>query len=136
MNFKGTLILLGILFLVFLVAIIWALVIFSKDSKQRKNSPEYSAQVEVVGKRIWKDATPDTGTSVDYIASFKFPDGSVKELKVGGNSWKIKRELYDSIREGDIGILIYKEREDIEERFNKENRRYNGRQFISFEKDS
>jgi len=45
-------------------------------------------------------------------------------------------EVYDSIRQGDTGMLTYKERANIDAKIKKDGNRYKGRLFISFEKDS
>jgi len=87
------------------------------------NSPELYEHVEVIQKRIKKKDTTYT-----YLVAFKFPDGSVKEFKVD------KRKLYDAIHEGDTGTLIYKEREDISQAIENENRRWSGRRFVYFTK--
>ena len=106
-----------------------------------KNSFEQSEQVEVIGKRIRKYTNSLSGRSggsrtyFDYIVAFEFPDGSVKELEVDSNSVR-DSSIYDAIHEGDTGILIYKEIKNIEQRIKKENMRFDGRLFISFEKDS
>ena len=104
-----------------------------------KNSFEQSEQVEVVGKRISIYSSSGSKrnkstTYYTYIVTFKLPDGSVKELEVDSNSVR-DSSIYDAIHEGDTGILIYKEIKNIEQRIKKENMRFDGRRFISFEKD-
>jgi len=109
-------------------------------SIQLTNRPEQSEQVEVIGKRIYQSSDNGKVWST-YIVAFRFPDGSVKELSVGTNSSRINsnrddhNSIYDSINQGDTGILIYKEIEKIEEKYKNEDLRYDGRQFIGFEKD-
>ena len=50
------------------------------------NRPEQLEQAEVVGKRHVDIRDSDGGSgSTDYIVAFKFPDGSLKELRVGGS---------------------------------------------------
>jgi len=134
MNFKVTITVLVILFLLFFGIIIWTVTMNIIESTRFKAALEYSAYVEVVGKRIYWDVS-DSGSYEDYIISFKFPDNSVKEIQVGGDGWKTKKTVYDSINEGDIGTLSYREEKDIEKRSTKEKWLYRRRQFISFEKD-
>ncbi|MDR1628987.1 MAG: hypothetical protein LBS36_02065 [Oscillospiraceae bacterium] len=94
------------------------------------NSPEQHAQVKVAGKRIQEDRS-DNGVD-ECIVAFKFPDNSIKELKVG-QIYSTKR--YDAIRVGDTGMLYYKERADLENKIKNEDRHYNGRHFVCFVKD-
>jgi len=91
---------------------------------------EQYAQVEVVGKRVRPTSVRHGKDS--YIVAFKFPDGSVKELEVGIG----RRKVYDSIQEGDTGMLTYKERENIEEKIKNEELQFDGRRFISFKRDT
>jgi len=115
-------------------------------SVQFANRPEQSAQVEVVGKRVRRyhssGSKGSSGvTSYTYIVAFQFPDGSVKEFRVGRQSKKNGTEgnvacsLYDSIYEGNTGILSYKELSNIEKKRN-EGMHWEHRRFISFEKDA
>ena len=107
--------------------------------------PEQSGQVEVVGKRINKSSSASgKGTyrlTYEFIVAFAFPDGTIKELEIDShtvrsNSETVECSRYNSIYEGDRGILIYQELKDIEERFEgREDASYYGRRFISFEKD-
>ena len=122
-----------------------------------KSSPEKHEQVKVIGKRLKRDVTHAKGyvytVIVDCIVSFKFADGSVKELTVGeGDGYEsiykrgepvesefvkgICNEIWESIQEGNTGILTYKERENIKEKIPKKENHYKGRLFISFVKDS
>lgn len=107
--------------------------------------PEQSEQVEVVGKRIRKYSSirhkgPNHFIHV-FIVAFAFPDGTIKELEIDSHTVDSSRETvecsrYNSIDEGDRGILIYQELKDIEERYEgREDVSYNGRRFLSFEKD-
>jgi len=109
-------------------------------------SPEQSVQVEIVGKRIREYQSPGTGEAPSkiystYIVAFKFTDGSVKELEVAYTSRDPKKKegpcyIYDSLHEGDTGILIYKEIENIEEKCKNEEMRYDYRLFVRFTRDS
>jgi len=130
-----------------------------------RNSPEQREQVKVIGKRIKREYHVDTDdmrrttyTYIgDHIIAFKLADGSVKEFVVDINinpkatraephirtSLKgheidscYKREIYESIHVSDTGILTYKERKNIQKKIKREEMRYEGRLFISFEKDS
>lgn len=47
----------------------------------------------------------------------------------------MRKETYHAIHEGETGILTYKERADIEEKYENEDMRFKGRRLISFEKD-
>lgn len=108
--------------------------------------PEQSEQVEVVGKRIRKSSSASgKGTyrlTYVFIVAFAFPDGTIKELEIDSHTVRSNRETvecsrYNSIDEGDRGILIYQELKDIEERYEgREDVSYDGRRFISFEKDT
>jgi hypothetical protein len=99
--------------------------------------PTQVEQAEVVEKRIFQKLISPEGIEAekynDYIVAFKFSDGSVKELSVGkGNAHSgTGRNVYDSINEGDIGILTYKEIKAI----TGDSIGWPGRRFISFEKD-
>lgn len=107
--------------------------------------PEQSGQVEVVGKRINKTSSygkvPGYTYTHEFIVAFSFPDGTIKELEIDSHTVDSSRETvecsrYNSIDEGDRGILIYQELKDIEERFEgREDASYYGRRFISFKKD-
>lgn len=107
--------------------------------------PEQSEQVEVVGKRIRKSSSASgKGTyrlTYVFIVAFAFPDGTIKELEIDSHTVRSNRETvecsrYNSIDEGDRGILIYQELKDIEERYEgREDVSYDGRRFISFKKD-
>lgn len=88
--------------------------------------PLQREQVEVVGKR-----TATALTSAAYglkeqkkpncFITFKFSDGTKKELRVTYN-------IYESMQEGETGILIYQERKNA--------KKWSQRYFIGFEKDS
>jgi len=98
------------------------------------NSPEQQEQAEIIEKRIVEERSGDgDGFTYHYIVAFEFSNGTVKELRVGVERSGHKR--YDALNEGDTGILTYKERTDIEEKYKNENIRFEGRRFISFEKD-
>jgi len=83
------------------------------------DSPKQVAQVEAVAKRIrerHENAGPISGESIYrycYI-TFKFPDGSEKEFYIGMSSsgdtgvQSDSTAVYNSIREGDMGVLTYK----------------------------
>ena len=122
-------------FIVIFSGIIIMVVTFANSVLPLETSSEQSEQVEVVAKRIRSRGSGGSGSTYrinyTYIVSFKFSDGSAKEFKVGKNS----REIYDSIHEGDAGMLTYKERENIEEKIKNEDMRFDGRRFISFKKD-
>ena len=85
--------------------------------------PEQREQVTLTGKRIKEYSDfPD-----DYLFVFKFPDHSKKEFILSG------KECYDSFHEGDTGMLIYKEMQNIEDK--KESIQCRYRHLMSFEKD-
>jgi|GEM_PF-5039012 len=99
------------------------------------NRPIESAQVEVVDKRI---EVGSLGTVWTYFASFKFPDGSVKEFDLGCvrvRGFKEPVSAYAAIEIGDTGRLKYKEISNLEQRIPKESIRHAGRYFWSFKKD-
>ena len=99
------------------------------------NRPEQHAQVEVIGKRIAMSSPDDSDIRRSHhIVAFKFSGGSVKEIAVGDSSAGERRT--NAIDHGDTGVLIYIEREDIEEAFEDEDERWLGRRFYSFEKDA
>ena len=81
------------------------------------NTPEQQAYVAVAGKRIYAD---DEGY-ITFLISFKFSDGSIKAFDEGrdGVSNSERGLVYESINEGEKGLLTYKD----------------GGRFISFEKD-
>ena len=119
---------LGIVFFAFLVCII-SLFVF----KVLPNlAPEQHGQVRVVGKRI-RTAYIETEYGMEdrkypqYLISFEFLDGVEKEFEIPGNL-KISLEIYDSIQEGDTGMLSYKE--------SKNAKTYEKRRFINFKKYS
>jgi len=95
-----------------LLLILWILAV-APDMDALKKRPKQTARVEVVGKRR-------------AIFAFRFPDGSIKELV----------DPHASIKINDTGMLIYKEREDIEQHIKKEKVRFRGRLFIGFKKDT
>ena len=125
-----------IIIAVFIIAIATIVFIWWKREGPFLSVPEQQNQAEVVGRRIIEkshDAGGDPGGPILYFISFKFSDGSVKELEVGVD--KSGRQVYESFHEGDTGMLTYKERKNIEEKFKNEDLRHEGRQFLSFEKD-
>ena len=119
-------------------------ILTSTPKMQLKSSPEQAEQVEVVEKRINKTyigssrGIGESKTAYTFYISFKFSDGSVKEFEVGRDSIGrgIIREpynkVYDSLNEGDTGILTYKELKNAENRYYTPS---SYRLFISFEKD-
>ncbi|MCL2488313.1 MAG: DUF2500 domain-containing protein [Oscillospiraceae bacterium] len=125
-------VLFGVLAII-LALIIVIIVVSSSSVIPILTSPEQSEHVEVIGKRV-SQATFHRGRSFNfYFISFKFTDSSVKEFKVGDTNNKI---VYITLHEGDVGILTYKERENIEEHIKDETLRWDGRRFIGFEKDT
>ena len=133
MTIKGKMILAGII-VVFIVLIIYAFLRQMNRSGQFTDRPELRDHVEVIGKR----RIPGDGDAIfpNYIVAFILPDGTVKELRVKteGSNEQREREVYDSIHEGEKGILVYIEVENIEEKY-KDDICYYGRLFIGFEKD-
>ena len=125
----------SIIFIVFMVIVVLVYMSLWYITKAPiLNSPEQHEQAEVIAKRIVKEISGDGDYFINtYIVAFKFSDGLVKELRVGDG--RSGRKIYDSINEGDTGILTYKEREDIEEKYKNEDQRWEGMRFISFEKD-
>ena len=124
------------MWIVFGALIILAIIGWIVDGKV-VYKPEQREQVEVVEKRIISESAGEDYT-YHYIVAFKFPDNSVKEIEVGrGGNFALNNPtgVYDSVGKGDTGILTYKEIENIEEKYKKEDRRYKGRLFISFWKD-
>ena len=124
---------------------IWLVVTIIDGMTRFYNRPEQSAQVEVVSKRIRVDRSSGKHASyIDhyYIVTFKFSDGSVKELEVDwihqrNSNKEVYSSAYDSMHEGDAGLLIYKEISNIEKKYkNNEDMCYDGRFLISFERDS
>ena len=75
-------------------------------------TPEQDAKVEVAKKRIRYENAGKAGGVFHYCIDFKFSDGSVKEIWIqnyaNSNSSKAKRKVYNSIHEGETGILTYK----------------------------
>jgi len=119
--------------------LVWAAATIKDEITNVNNRPEQSEQVEVVGKRIHitgHERAPKYRDYYVFIVAFEFPDGSVKELQVEDD---LKKEsyssLYESIDEGDTGVLTYKEIENVEKKYQNEDIRYYGRLLISFEKD-
>jgi len=127
----------GLRIFIFATCVVFLAFIFMIIYAPFMNRPVQAEQVEVIGKRIRQTENFDSGKRNDYIVAFKFSDGSVKELEVGsGRSYSSTgREVYDSIHEGDKGMLTYKEIKDIGEKYKNENTRYFGRYFYSFEKN-
>ena len=87
--------------------------------------PVQEAQVTVVAKRTSDHYTRNI---VSYkkskipncFVTFKFPDGSEKELK-------IKHAIFENLQEGDTGTLSYKERKNATH--------FDHRRFVGFEKE-
>ena len=104
--------------------LIAAIVTFYVIYKVRlKNTPEQHEQVVVIEKKIKWSSGGEDSSGADYIVAFEFPDGSVKKIHVSKiGIGKNRREVYDSIHEGDTGTLIYKKMK-------------NAIEFIRFEKD-
>ena len=105
-----------------------------------KNAPEQQAEVVVADKNIiLKDNAFDGWFERPnkYFVKFQFPDGSIKELDVSikGADAATSGNFYYTLSVGDKGTLTYKEIENIEEKYDEE-KRYKGREFISFERDS
>ena len=100
-----------------------------------RNTPrtKYNEQAEVVGKRVKNEAYDNDVPTSQFIIAFKFSDGSIKELRV--SMYGHGRKVYDTFHEGDTGILVYTERENLEKISKKESEHWKGRRFISFEKD-
>lgn len=132
---KGKLVGNIVLALILVTGAIVLIVVFvtSRYDRELKRSPERSASAEVVNKRVSRYFSPghrSTRTSYTYYVTFEFPDGLVKEIKVdfislsGRSKIEPYSSIYDSLIEGNTGILTYKEIED-----------YDVRSFISFEKD-
>ena len=106
--------------------------------------PERSEQVEISSKRVRVYSSSGkhrNSISYTFIVAFKLHDGSIKELEVDTHITRNSKEdvscsLYNAINEGETGTLIYKELENIEEKYKgKEDMAFDGRLFISFEKD-
>ena len=117
--------------------VVYIIASIRKETKVVENSPEQTQQVKVIGKRTSEQFKFKSDDSVfDYIIAFGFQDGSIKELRVG-NSVKSDSVIYDSIHEGDTGELIFKEREDIEAHYYRNDKQdhWNGRLFINFKND-
>ena len=136
-----------ILILVFVIpGLIFSIFVLSASPWGRfRNRPEQFEQVEVVDKRVeqsYGGGGKYSGSHVfRYIVAFKFIDGSVKEMRIDVHSTKTKKQevscdLYDALKEGDTGTITYKEVENVEEKYGyTEDVYYDGRLFISFEKD-
>jgi len=128
------------LFLIIFIGLIWSTIY---GIKLYYFTPDQKEKVEIVGTRIEDSSGGEDGSTKSFIAAFKFPDGSVKEFNVRVFSGAVKaKKIYElvNIKEGDVGILTYKERDkNILEKFiepDKESWRLNRRKFVSFEKDS
>ena len=109
--------------------------VMSRHERELNSSPEQTTQAEVVSKRITKYSTgghrmSEYKTYYTYIVAFTFPDGLIKEFQVdiksvrGASETEPYSSLYDAFREGNAGILTFKEINDTEWRL-----------FINFEKD-
>ncbi|MDR3344741.1 MAG: DUF2500 domain-containing protein [Oscillospiraceae bacterium] len=122
------------------IIILFFVFIFMKQKITVLDRAEEHERVKVVSKRIEEgyEGGPDT-----HLITFKFPDGSEKEFDVSPGSltksfWSAGieyKKFYDTFHEGDIGIITYKERNNIEKHIRREKWRWMGRYFISFEKD-
>jgi len=124
-----------VLFLFFGVCIILALIATIQNFKDVANSFEQREQAIVIGKR---KVLGSGASHSKYVVAFELSDGSAKEICVNieGSNDKERRSFYDSIHMGDTGTLTYREMEDIEKKYKEESRRWYGRRFINFEKDS
>jgi len=99
-----------------------------------------------------------------YIVTFKFPDNSEKEFQIPGCAYPSAENSSEDFRpenlpssllnwdtqrfrgkfyvpegvllEGDKGWLTYREIRNIDRRIKNESKRWKGRLFVSFEKDS
>ena len=110
-------------------ATLLGLVVTINAMTQFYNRPEQSIQVEVAGKRIRKYSSGKHASRVTVysnIVAFSFPDGSLKELEIDTGP---SSSVYNSIHEGDTGVLIYKELKNIEKKYKDEAFRYVGRFF-------
>lgn len=107
--------------------------------------PEQAVKAEITEKRIERiyisgRRNVQSRTSYRYLIFFKFSDGSVKEFEVdtywvyGSSKTAPYSPVYDELKEGDTGVLTYKELENIEQKYIED--QYRGRKFISFEKDA
>jgi len=124
------------MFVAFVALLVWIITVVINEEPV-VYGPQQSEQVEVVGKRYVSDGSID-GSIDYYIVAFKFSDNSVKEFEVGSGGFLAlnnPRGVYDSVKEGDTGTLTYREIENIEEKYKKEELHYAGREFIGFEKD-
>ncbi len=121
------------IFIVTIVLVLIMLFFWFRNISPILNSTELHERAEVIGKKIVEKNFDDTITST-YIVTFKFSDGSLKELWVGVD--RAGEESYYAINEGDIGTLTYKEIKAIEQKYKNEDIRWEGRRFISFMKDS
>nr|DAQ47105.1 MAG TPA: Protein of unknown function (DUF2500) [Caudoviricetes sp.] len=110
------------------------------------NGREQTAQAKIIEKRIIRDYSSGNGhvrgrTFYEYRIFYEFSDGSVKEFEVdrvwvsGSSNTSPYSPVYDELKEGDNGLLTYKEIENNEQKYN-EALQYQGRKFISFEKDA
>ncbi|MDR3344435.1 MAG: DUF2500 domain-containing protein [Oscillospiraceae bacterium] len=93
-----------------------------------------------MAKRIYTtDGGDDFGSSNLYYVTFSFADGMNEEFQVGVGSDGFfpggARKLYDSLHEGETGILTDKERNGVEETKRGITELVKDRIFISFEKD-
>lgn len=128
-------------------AIGMTLFILTSEEMKLRSKPEQTAHVEVVEKRIDRSvhygrgsrAYSGNSTLFIYCISFRFSDGTVKELKVDQfYFFSIHKEapyssVYAGMNEGDTGLLTYKELEPTETK-NWED--LSKRQFIRFEQDA
>ena len=147
-----------LVFILLLYAVPFIIIYKTNIHTLLKDRPEQREQAEVIEKRLVKFVYTirrhghHTYSHIDaFVVAFKFADGLTKEFSVGrslgyesvsdadtGNliSSKLKKNrVYDSLMKGDKGILTYKERDNLEEKFKKMKTRYKGRLFINFEKN-
>jgi len=122
-----SIIVMGVVLFVFLVAFL--LFAWLRFEAPFVNRPEQCEQAEVISKRI-REYHDGDGMVRDLFVTFKFLNNSTKEFRVD-----IKGKYYNDIHEGDIGILVYKERKDNETKYSNEEIRYKGRRFVSFEEN-
>jgi len=105
----------------FLIVVIFVSVIWL-SSLWLNNQPLQIAHVTVLSKRINKGKyNGGSGVGTSYYAVFRFPDESEKEFYVKSI------ETYNAIKEGDVGMLSYRQIGD--------GTGIGGKRFISFEKD-
>ena len=115
---------------IFLIGTIVCLAIII-DFKPRKE-PKQVVYDEILSKRWSYSHSTKGGTTTERFVTFLFPNGDEKELKITGDG---KREIYESLQEGDTGMLTYKELEEDNRFGSKFFADWSFRYFVSFEKD-